>query len=549
MTRVSVETCLRDDYPALKKLGFEDDELRALGLWDIPTGHPSELVELYIRRSKAKEDVATLRGHVRDGVRWAANDHVTIRHVWFEQRSASKVSIRRDEFEKAKEAVIEQRLSRTLAVWKTDRLDRRGMGTVGTLLDTLEQRASRLVSITEGVDSSKGGRLVFAILSERARDEAKDIGKRSASGHNSHRGDAGAGRRGTGQTVYGLHSVPGTGKVTHHPEEYTKSRQIAEWLLADVPAKQVAHRANANGWKTRAGKTWSVSAVSSLARSPMWGGMVPVRERKTDEWDNYIDEWERRGHPMLDPEGHPVRCGDGVVTPGEWYKINALMDARTSSTLGYNRGKVGPKHLLTGFIPCPHCRTRLNAHKLYYKCPTNETKGRSVCVGRSTLIERIDQFVVGAWIRHVTALDDEDPVLHEIARRWLAYNDPEHEERKGQLTGALEAARGRLTALEDRFYVQGKMSEGRFDEMSRTIEAQIASILNDLEGLRKSQDMSALFEAEMWVKVFEHPDTTLSEKRALLQSAIHWVDILPSKGRGDRRPIEDLVTIKWVSVD
>ncbi|MFG3200379.1 recombinase family protein [Streptomyces sp. NPDC048208] len=546
MTTMSVDQCMREDYPALKKLGFRDDELRDLGLWEVPTGLPAELAELYIRRSKAKEDVATLRGHVRDGARWAEREKLTIRHVWFEQRSASKVSVRRDEFEKAKEAVIEHRHSRTLAVWKTDRLDRRGMGTVGTLLDQLDQRNSRLVSISEGVDSSRGGRLVFAILSERAREEARDIGKRAAIGHDSHRKDVSAGRRGTGQSVYGLFSPVGSGKVEHHTTEYEKARQMAEWLIDDVPAKQVAHRANKKGWKTRAGKEWTVATVAAWARSPMLGGMVPVRERMLDEDGNPLDVWEKRGHPLLDPKGNPARCGNGVVTPGEWYKINALMDARLSSDGTFNRGKVGPRHLLTGGIRCPHCRVRLNAHNPYYKCPTNETKGRSVCVGRSTLIERIDAYVVGAWIRHVTALDDDDPVLHEIARRWLAYNDPEHEARKQELTGALGAARQRLKALEDRFYVQGRISEGRFDEMSRTLEEQIANFISALEGLRKSQDMSALFEADMWVKVFEHPDTTLSEKRALLFSAVEWVDILPSTGRGDRRPIESLVTIKWV---
>src|SRR5690606_12788688 len=130
------------------------------------------------------------------------------------------------------------------------------------------------------------GRLVFAILSENARTEARSIAERSAAGHSAHRGDARAGRRGTGQPVYGLTSVPGSGKVDHHPTEYPRARQMAEWLLADVPAKQVANRANERGWTTRAGKTWSVSSVAAWARSPMTGGMVPIRERRTDEDGN-----------------------------------------------------------------------------------------------------------------------------------------------------------------------------------------------------------------------------------------------------------------------
>ncbi|WP_166028518.1 recombinase family protein [Streptomyces chilikensis] len=67
-------------------------------------------------------------------MRWCGTEGLSIRHVWFEQRSASKIHVRRDEFEKVKEAVLAGR-SRTLAVWKTDRLDGRGMGAVGQLHD------------------------------------------------------------------------------------------------------------------------------------------------------------------------------------------------------------------------------------------------------------------------------------------------------------------------------------------------------------------------------------------------------------------------------
>lgn len=93
---------------------------------------------------------------------------------------------------------------KTLGVWKTDRFDRRGMGAVGRMLDEFDRRQSRLVSVSEGLDSSKGGRVVFAILSERAREEAKDMAKRAKIGHDSHKAE---GRRGTGRPPFGLHSA------------------------------------------------------------------------------------------------------------------------------------------------------------------------------------------------------------------------------------------------------------------------------------------------------------------------------------------------------
>jgi len=79
------------------------------------------------KSSNKKEDLATLRGHLWDLVRWARADGLQIRHVWFEQLSASKAYVRRREFEKATQAIVDGK-SKTLGVWKTDRFDRRGMG-------------------------------------------------------------------------------------------------------------------------------------------------------------------------------------------------------------------------------------------------------------------------------------------------------------------------------------------------------------------------------------------------------------------------------------
>ncbi|MGK5532034.1 recombinase family protein [Streptomyces sp. URMC 129] len=187
----------REDWAASTALGFTVEELVALGMDRPAPGAPEMLLDVYIRRSKKREDLATLRAHPRDVVRRARDEDLGIRHVWFEQLSASKAHVRRDEFEKAKEAVLAGR-SRTLAVWKTDRLDRRGMGAVGSLLDELDRRRSRLVSVSEGLDSSRGGRIVVAFLSERARDEAKDIALRVKIGLDSHR--ASAGHRGWADT-------------------------------------------------------------------------------------------------------------------------------------------------------------------------------------------------------------------------------------------------------------------------------------------------------------------------------------------------------------
>lgn len=62
---------------------------------------PGDLVDLYIRRSKKRETVETLKQHARDLRREMDRQGLTVRKVWLEQRSASKAHVRRAELEGA----------------------------------------------------------------------------------------------------------------------------------------------------------------------------------------------------------------------------------------------------------------------------------------------------------------------------------------------------------------------------------------------------------------------------------------------------------------
>ncbi|MFD0069934.1 recombinase family protein, partial [Streptomyces sp. NPDC127574] len=446
---------VREDHATLVGLGLSPEDLETLG-WDKPaTADPSLLMDVYLRRSSQKENMATLRGHLREVVRWAQANGLQIRHVWFEQLSASKGYVRRREFEKATQAIMDGR-SRTLGVWKTDRFDRRGMGAVGRMLDEFERRQSRLVSVSEGLDSSRGGRVVFAILSERAREEARDLASRVKIGHDSHKAE---GRRGTGRPPFGLYSGPGSGQVEPHPDEYVTARRLADLLLDKMTTKDTAHRLNEEGLRTRSGATWSPTAVSKLAQSPLFAGMVPVRRRRTDEHGNPLGSWEGYGEPLRDEHGEVVTCGTGVVTPAEWLRIKALIAERTDHR--WAKGKPGATSLGTGSDRCGRMRDKKGTGDLEpcggsmshrggrYRCEVRQTRGKSICDGVVTLADRIDHAVGQAWVHHVTTLESGDPVVTEIARRWLAFTDPETQTKRHEAQKALQAAQCRVKKLED----------------------------------------------------------------------------------------------------
>ncbi|MFI0963274.1 recombinase family protein [Streptomyces sp. NPDC021080] len=543
---------MREDQATLVGLGFGPEELAALKLDKPATAEPSGLMDAYLRRSSRKEDLATLRGHVRDMVRWAQMNGLQIRRVWFEQLSASKTSVRRREFEKATQSIMEGR-SRTLGVWKTDRFDRRGMGAVGRMLDEFDRRQARLVSVSEGLDSARSGRMVFAILSERAREEAKDIAQRVKTGHDAHKAE---GRRGTGRPPFGLRSAPGSGKVEPHPDEYGTARRLADLLLAGKTTKDTAHKLDEEGHRTRSGATWSPTAVSKLAQSPLFAGMVPVRRRKTDEHGNLLDVWEGYGEPLRNGVGEIVLCGTGVVTSAEWFRIKALIAGRTDTR--WAKGKPEAKYLGTGSYRCGRIREENGTGKGEpcggpmshrggrYRCEVRQTRGSSVCRGVVTLADRIDRAVGQAWVDHVAALEPDDPVAVELARRWLAFTNPETQLRKSEAQRALEAAHQRVRKLEDDFYVYGKMDEERFEELSEGQRTVIESMARTLDVLDAEAALSPVT-IESLREAWDAAD--MADRRMLLKCTLgpKGVTVRPAVRQGDHTPILERLEFDWIS--
>lgn len=544
---------VRADHAILAALGLSPDELEAMGLGQPAAAEPSGLMDVYLRRSSSKEDMATLRGQLRDLVRWAKADGVQIRHVWFEQVSASKAHVRRREFEKATQAIMDGE-SKTLGVWRVDRFDRRGMGAVGRMLDEFDRRQSRLVSVSEGLDSAQGGRMVFAILSERAREEAKDTANRVKIGHESHKAE---GRRGTGKPPFGLFSAPASGKVELHRDEYETARRLAELLLAGKTTKDTAHRLNEEGRRTRSGATWSPTAVSKLAQSPLFAGMVPVRQRKADEFGNPLDSWKGYGEPLRNEKGEIVMCGQGVVTPHEWFTIKALIAARIDES--WANGKSQGKYLGVGSYRCGRMRRKEKhgAHEVCggvmshrggrYRCQVRETRGKSICDGVVTLAERIDLAVGEAWVNHIVGLAPDDSLIAEIVRTWPAFADPAAGARREEVQKELEAARKRARKLEDDFYLYGKVDEERFEELGDGLRAVIESSTATLATLDAQADRIPVLQAEglrvAWV------GADMAARRMLLQSSLgeKGITVKPAARQGDHTPILERLEFDWVS--
>ncbi|MFB8172057.1 recombinase family protein [Kitasatospora purpeofusca] len=533
----------RADYKTLRKLGFTDDELKALNLWGVATGDPEELAIAYIRRSQAADNLTTLRKHLKDIVWAAEREKVKILHVYFEQRSASKAHVTREEFDNATGDILKGR-AKTLFVWKSDRLSRRGMGQVGILLDEFDRRQARAVSVTEGLDSSKGSRIVWAFLSERAREEAKDIALRTKTGMDAHRSE---GKWMGGVTPFGLMYDKESGTLVRHPTEFIPARRIAVALLKNRTPQTVAHEMNQRGYLSRTGKPFNATGILALAHSLSWAGIIPVRERMTDQFGAPLDKWHRIGKPLLDSDGFPISCGEGVITYAEHLKIekNLASRARPGTSIGdRTRGKRKAKCVAIAALRCPYCKGRMVNSGVSFYCQKRRNEGTTSCKGSSIGRVETEAAVATMWQNQILSLSPDSDVIANIAREWLKYDDPEKEERRVKLTSALQDAESRKANLENAHYVAGTLSAARFAELSAALKAQMDHMNEELTVLAREADLSPLMDAESLAQLWGAQDA--EGQRALLRAAVETIDFVHVKGRGQRgAPVVERLTATW----
>ena len=90
--------------------------------------------------------------------RWASKSF----QVFTDEGISGYKDVERPAFDEAIEGLVRGDFD-TLIVWKLDRLIRRGMGHIGTLLDRLDGSGRRIISKMDGVDTSQSQGRIMAI--------------------------------------------------------------------------------------------------------------------------------------------------------------------------------------------------------------------------------------------------------------------------------------------------------------------------------------------------------------------------------------------------
>jgi hypothetical protein len=178
-----------------------------------------------------------------------------------------------------------------------------------------------------------------------------------------------------------------------------------------------------------------------------------------------------------------------------------------------------------------------------YRCLARINQGPSVCKGAATERQRVDDAMEEKWVNHVLSLTPESETLHEIARRWLSYQDPAKEERKRAVSAALDTAASRELRLQKEFFLGNAMDESRFELLRGELTAQIARLKAELEELSRTADLTPLMDPESLSLLWGGEE--IAGKRALMQAALKSVKLIPAKYVGDKTPIRKRLLPEW----
>jgi DNA invertase Pin-like site-specific DNA recombinase len=535
---------------------------------------PNDAVDLYVRLSNADDTADSLERQERDLREWAARENLTVRNVWKDYgRSGFKRDVRRDGFESALKAVLSGEVT-TLAVWKLDRLSRRGAGHVGKIMDDLEHTGGRVYFLQDRLDTSDSSdRIMIALVSEFARKESDNTSVRVKSRKAS---DRRAGRYLGGSAPYG-YTVDADRRLRPSLEpistdsasrtEFDLVQELVRRVLDGESLLSVARDWNAQGvpspryaaWMRRLnGGTlserdlqqgpplWRPSTLSNLLRSPTLVGLMTEMVEKKTEDGRMIKLIQAYRDPATGD--HVSLMADGyaaIATPSEQARALALMDGRLRR---YGRGTMPtrtPKSLLGTLAKCASCGRSLTTFGESYRCKRTFVDGKTCGNPVSVDVAALDDAVRRAWSRRLAASEHDAEILARVADRWLDRFDPAalHEHR--ELKQRIEDLEQRRDLAHDDYYERGALDAASHARITGRLGERLDALRSRLAQLPSPEaDLSALLDPELSLPGIE--EAPVAEARDLLRLVIDGVLVKRAPRRGARFDPAERLRFLWV---
>ncbi|WP_422127321.1 recombinase family protein [Streptomyces misionensis] len=536
---------------------------------------PSTLIDLFCRKSrgrasKGRREISISAQETRG--RLAAEQlGLKVRHVWREVGSASRFSTRKSRTDQdAALAALERGETGALWLFRMDRWDRRGAGSILRIIEPEDGRPRRLLFDNGdpdnpgiGLDSSNPrDRKELIRRAEEAREETEVLSERVRTTKTHQRANGEWVNR---QAPYGL-------KVVLIEKQDEDGDVIVERKLAidDAPAgdpsnpektkgevafdvtytfpvkKGLSDRRSAmhlNEMKipSPSGGTWAYATVRDMINNPVYAGwQIGGRQ-----------EGKTRRLLYRDADGNKVSVMHGPALLTDEQQREA-QDARKGPA-GSGVEKDGrphnsvATHLLSDLLRCAGCGSSMPFSGTQYACW--RIKSGKPCPAPAIAAKKsLEEFVHFRWWARLTNADPDDDLVVAVADRWAARVQPQATADSKAAMEALGVAERRLARVwadrraghydgpsEQFFAADLKEANEAVDRIRKQLEAYIA---------RRGVDVSFLMDPESCTGAWEAADVGL--RRALLRLAIDKITVCKAPYNGARFKGFERTRFTWV---
>lgn len=414
---------------------------------------------------------------------------------------------------------------------------------VGRLMDDVfPEYGTRLVSVSEGIDTSEGESELAPFLNIMSEWYARDISKKRRLS-NSVRGGAG---EPLGPPPYGYIRDPDNPKYWIVDEEAAAVvRRIFRMALDGYGTEQIAAALQADKilipvhyWASKGIKRpnrntgcdpfhWRTSTVTHI---------LTLREYCGDivNFKTYSISYKKKKRIPNEPDNMAIfpDVHKPIIDRAAFEKIQAKR-----GTTRKRKTKNGEKNMFSGLLVCADCGHNLNYHFnqgnpeiKYFNC-SNYKGNRGTC--QSTHYIRVDfleQVVLGE-IRRLTkfaaSYEDEFALL---VKRHAESSDEATRQRKSMELNTLQARDREIDLLFSRMYednVSGKLDDSRFNRMSARYSEEQAALSSQLEALKKELEQmdSRAMTSDMFVKIVRNYTSAKKLTPRMLNELIEKIEV------------------------
>jgi len=400
----------------------------------------------------------------------------------------SGLSLERPRLAELREVVRSESID-CVVVYSLDRFSRDPVHGV-ILMQELEKHGVSLEAVTETIDNSEVGKLVFYIKGYAAKLDAER--RRDATGRGK-RALLKQGKlpQGNGIGIYGYKWLKDCKKRIPLEHEAKVVQRMFEMVANGISCFKIARTLNEESIPTKSGKKWEARTVSRIVRNSAYTGityfgMTSGKERKTTPKESW--------HVL--PNATPA-----IISKGLFEQVQAAL----TRSKELHPGRAQHEYPLTGFAICGYCGSPLVGACLskryrYYKCRgTYPTASREkICDARYIKADWLENVV---WEKVKGVLSNPEVLLAEVGKQTEAEHNQVSsgnvEQEIRSLTRKMKSYTGQERRLMNVLRLEMATPDIVLDEINQmkkereVDEKRLASLIQTKENIGKLVDMEA----------------------------------------------------------